>query len=140
MYIQLSDKKIVLPGRMVDDAEEALLFDAYPEYDLVFSNRSSNAHAFAANSRRVELESLLDMCKCNSDFNRDSLKKYDNYVCDIGGNFYTHLLKEHKGVHSCTPVLDELMNMTTLGILVELLKLTKITLVVNSTLLGSRIF
>ncbi|AVK59480.1 replicase protein [Nephila clavipes virus 4] len=95
-------KDTVTLKEILKPAEQQLLSSSYPEFHIVYASEINHQHAFAAASRKLELHLLLLRLRVVPGY---TLKNYDDYVCDIGGEFVVHLLKGN-GVHSCNPLLD----------------------------------
>ncbi len=85
--------RVVRP--VVSDAEQEELRRQFPEYQLNFTGKTVQAHAYAAASRMLEGEVLLD-----------KIGDISGKIVDVGGNWVEHLINRRLHVHSCCPILD----------------------------------
>ncbi|AYA58347.1 1a/1b [Blackcurrant leafroll-associated virus 1] len=81
----------VIPYQMSEE-KQALLVNAFPEFNLKFTHSTLSNHALAASCRLLE--------------NGLHHKKAGSEYVDVGGCPKYHLLAGHTGVHICRPVCD----------------------------------
>ncbi|UTQ50507.1 MAG: 207 kDa replicase polyprotein (domains: methyltransferase - helicase - RNA-dependent RNA polymerase) [Plant associated tobamo-like virus 1] len=76
--------------------EERDTLSAYfPEFEITYHNTNLYSHGYAAASRKLELEVLMDRSA-----------GIGERIIDVGGNWADHLLMNRPHVHSCCPILD----------------------------------
>nr|QHA33758.1 polyprotein [Atrato Virga-like virus 6] len=79
-----------------------ILETSYDHFTLKFEGGTTQ-HAYAAASREIEIEYLLDKVRYRND--NPPGEGWDAHFIDVGGNWITHFDKGRKYVHSCTPLL-----------------------------------
>nr|QHA33774.1 polyprotein [Atrato Virga-like virus 7] len=79
-----------------------ILETSYDHYTLKFEGGTTQ-HAYAAASREIETEWVLDRIRYRND--NPPGEPWDAHFVDVGGNWITHFDRGRKYVHSCTPLL-----------------------------------
>nr|WIL96181.1 P1a polyprotein [Carrot closterovirus 2] len=90
--IQREKQKVLVPF-LLTETQQGKLLQAYPQFNIVFSNSSFSDHPMAASSRLLENCTLADFC--------------GSHFADVGGSPLHHYhASKTKRVHVCCPVLD----------------------------------
>ncbi|WAB51676.1 ORF1 [nege-like virus 1] len=100
-----SNKKSVVIHESLTIEQQSLLISRFPEYYISFKGDRLNNHGLAAAVRTLEHHLLLDYVNYDADSNYVP-EGYDDYVCDVGGNFSTHIKMGRTRIHCCNPLLD----------------------------------
>lgn len=97
-----SKKRIVI-NPYLSLYDQSLLETAYPEFNLEFTQSSSEMHGFAHASRKCEYFRLMERIR------RTGAETFDDgsfALIDVGGNEVTHALNSGSNVHVCYPLDD----------------------------------
>ena len=81
-------------SRALNQDQVAMVSKAYPEFNVQFTGVSNSVHNLAGGLRALELEWMMTQIPYG----------YPTY--DIGGNFFSHMMKGRAYVHCCNPMLD----------------------------------
>nr|QGA70941.1 hypothetical protein [Rinkaby virus] len=84
-------------------SDQVLLERGYPELRLEFTQRSSEAHAFAHASRTCEMFRIKNFIRRNG---HEVLPDGSFSFIDVGGNEVTHALHSGPNTHTCYPEND----------------------------------
>ncbi|QWY93829.1 replicase [Green Sichuan pepper ilarvirus] len=76
--------------------QQNLLKRNFPGRDIVFSQRDSSSHSYAAAHRLLETDYIYKCFGTTLD-----------PIIDLGGNFVSHLKRKRYNVHCCCPLLDD---------------------------------
>nr|DBA11535.1 TPA_asm: replicase [Rabai virus] len=107
-----ANKPLIILPQALDIDQRNSLTSAFPAYNLQFDNDTVNVHGVAAAVTKLSYRLHLDSIGYhrhtaieNKGYDSDN-RKYDDYVCIIGGDPAKQVVERNVGVHCCNPLLS----------------------------------